>query len=1083
MNRSHRLSSGRVVLTFFVAAASSLAAGPPARIHADLQDRQTFVLRGNTRRQLKDAVDQGAVDPSLALPRIAIHFKLTAAQQADLDGLLRAQQDPASPLYHKWLNPEQYADRFGLSPSDLAKITAWLERMGFANVQIARSRTFVTMSGTAAQARTAFQTPIRHYRVNGSLHYANAADPVLPIELRGVVGGIRGLDDFRPHPHVRPRPRFTSPLSGKHYFAPGDFTTVYGLQPLYSSGIDGTGQSIAVAGQTDIQLSDIEAFQRASGLPVKDPTIVLDGVDPGVSSTDLSEADLDLEWAGAVAPGATIIYVNSMDAFGSATYAIDQNLASVVSLTYGGCEFNFSLNQLNTMNSVFAQANAQGITVVVASGDAGAADCDESFSATSPPPSIATQGLAVDFPASSPFVTAVGGTEFNEGTGTYWGSTNGPTAGSALSYIPEMAWNDTAADGTLSASGGGASAFFAKPSWQQGPGVPNDGVRDVPDVALNASGDHDAFLYCSGGWCVDGFRNAQTFLDVVGGTSCGAPTFAGVVALLNQKAHSVQGNVNPTLYSLAATSPEAFHDVTVGGNQVPCLIGSLDCTTGTLGYAAGPGYDQATGLGSPNAHNLITAAAAPTPTPPPAPVQTSPANRAANLTAPFTLIWESASGAMSYNVYFGAVSPPPLVTGTSATSYDPGALLPGVTYFWAVAAVNSVGSTKSPTWSFQTSVSTGPGGQIGLEFVPVTPCRIADTRGAVSAFGGPTLTAGSVRSFTIPQSGCGIPGSAQAYSLNVTVVPRGGLPYLTLWPTGQSQPTVSTLNSFGGGIVANAAIVPAGTGGAVSVFVAGTTDVILDIDGYFAPPPGGASFYTVAPCRVADTRNPLGLLGGPSLAGGQTRDFPVSSSSCGLPSSAGAYSMNVTVVPSQPLAFLTAWPTGQPRPNVSTLNSFEANIVANAAIVPAGTGGDISVYATGATNAILDTNGYFSSPGSAGALFFYPVAPCRVADTRSGTIMGANTSRSFSIPTSGCSIPSTAAAYSLNVTVVPAGPLAYLTAWPAGSAQPAVSTLNSFSGAVVANAALVPAGTNGAINVFVTGTTHVILDINGYFAP
>src|SRR6202142_769383 len=233
----------------------------------------------------------------------------------------------------------------------------------------------------------------------------------------------------------------------------------------------------------------------------------------------------------------------------------------------------------------------------------------------------------------------------------------------------------------------------------------------------------------------------------------------------------------------------------------------------------------------------------------------------------------------------------------------------------------------------------------GLRFIPVTPCRVADTRGGSGQFGGPTMTVASSRSFAIPQSACGIPSTAQAYSLNVTVVPKGPLSYLTLWPTGQTQPGVSTLNSFQGTVVANAAVVPAGTGGAVSVYVTNATDVILDINGYFDSPSvaGSLPFYPAQPCRVADTRGATGAFGGPSLSAGQSRDFAVPSSACGIPATASAFSMNVTVVPPGYLGFLTAWPTGQARPNVSTLNSWQGKVVANAALVPSGTNESISV--------------------------------------------------------------------------------------------------------------------------------------------
>jgi hypothetical protein len=291
-------------------------------------------------------------------------------------------------------------------------------------------------------------------------------------------------------------------------------------------------------------------------------------------------------------------------------------------------------------------------------------------------------------------------------------------------------------------------------------------------------------------------------------------------------------------------------------------------------------------------------------------------------------------------------------------------------------------------------------------------------------------------------------------------------------------------------VVANAAIVRAGAGGAVSVFVTDPTNVILDIDGYFDSPSAASySFYPLSPCRIADTRGAAGPFGGPTMTAGESRDFAILSSPCSIPNLPSAYSLNVTVVPAGSLGYLTTWPAGQAQPFVSTLNSPAGKVLANAALVPAGSGGSVSVYVTGPTDVILDIDGYFGLPGNAGALSFYPLAPCRVVDTRNadgplgGPILEAETSRSFPIPSGTCGIPNAAAAYSMNVTVVPDGPLYYLTAWPTGSPQPFVSTLNSFDGTVVANAAIVPAGTDGAVSVYVAGESHVILDLNGYFAP
>jgi hypothetical protein len=298
-------------------------------------------------------------------------------------------------------------------------------------------------------------------------------------------------------------------------------------------------------------------------------------------------------------------------------------------------------------------------------------------------------------------------------------------------------------------------------------------------------------------------------------------------------------------------------------------------------------------------------------------------------------------------------------------------------------------------------------------------------------------------------------------------------------------------------VVANAAIVPAGTAGGISVFASNDTDVFIDIDGYFASPgPEGLAFYPVPPCRVADTRpfgGKTGPFGPPLMTAGEARDFPMTSSSCDIPSSAQAYALNMTVSPVKTLSYLTTWPTGGTFPTVSTLNDLNGGLVANAAIVPAGSHGDIEVYVTDATDVIIDINGYFAPPGSPGALSFYPLPPCRVADTRSyGGMTGAfgspsisgGTARDFPVLSSSCSIPGSAQAYSLNMTAwPPEQPVQFLTVWPVGEPFPTVSTLNTPSSQAVSNAAIVQAGTGGDIDVYVSNTTDVFFDTNGYFAP
>ncbi len=374
--------------------------------------------------------------------------------------------------------------------------------------------------------------------------------------------------------------------------------------------------------------------------------------------------------------------------------------------------------------------------------------------------------------------------------------------------------------------------------------------------------------------------------------------------------------------------------------------------------------------------------------------------------------------------------------------------------------------------------------QTALQFVAATPCRVVDTRWADGTLGGPPIPGQSSRDFVIPNGPCKIPSTAAAYSLNVTVVPHGTLGYLTVWPSGQPRPVISTLNSIDGRVKANAAIVPSGTGGSISIFATNMTDVVLDIDGYFVPATSSTlAFFPLTPCRVADTRWSSGPLGGPYLAGAKERDFPVLSSTCNIPYSAQAYSLNFTAVPRAPLGYLTVWPTGQSKPLVSTLNALTGAVVANAAIVPAGLSGATSVFATDDTDLVIDIDGYFAPANSgSGALSLYTLAPCRVLDTRetTGTFSG---TLAVNVLPSACHVPS-AQAYALNATVVPqyGHLLGYLTLWPDAEGRPVVSTLNALDGAITSNMAIVPT-LNGSIDAYATNPTDLVLDIFSYFAP
>jgi hypothetical protein len=424
-----------------------------------------------------------------------------------------------------------------------------------------------------------------------------------------------------------------------------------------------------------------------------------------------------------------------------------------------------------------------------------------------------------------------------------------------------------------------------------------------------------------------------------------------------------------------------------------------------------------------------------------------------------------------------------VAVGTTLWAVSDVILQPGVNNF-TVTARDSLGATTTDmiAITYQTaSEAIGP-----LQFVPLSACRVADTRNAIGVFGGPAIAANSSRDFPLRSSTCGIPATAQAYSLSITVLPKNGyLGYLTVWPSGRTRPLASTLNSWDGRSKAAAVIVPAGTNGAVSVFATDLTDVVIEVNGYFvgAGTAGALSFYPLTPCRVVDTRGATGHFGGPSMPANSSRSFSVLSSTCGVPANAAAYSLNLTAVPGAAgLGTLTAWPSGSPQPGVSYLTAPAGKVTANAAIVAAGVSGAIMVHVSQQTDVVIDINGYFAPPGGPGALSLYATPPCRVMDTRESVHAPAvNGERQLTVG-GFCDVPSTAAAVVLNATALPVKVLWYLSLWPANLQQPGVSTTNSWDGSIISNSAIVPMG-SGAIKMYATETSHVILDVTGYFAP
>jgi pseudomonalisin len=589
----------------FAAAAGAAPAGPVARIVTRIDDAQRSELKGH-HTAIADSVDLGAADPALPAQRVVMLLGASDAQEADLKRFLHNVQTPGTAEYHHWLTPEAFGQRFGVAPADLATLRTWLQSKGFRPEQTPPARRSIVFSGTIGQLNDAFATRMHQYQWRGERHLANSVNPTIPQAFAGVVRGFASLHDFRLAPQFhRGALRGQANLSnGAHALAPGDFATIYNLTSTYAQGINGSGRTIAVIGRSDVQNADINTFRATFGLPAALPTVVLAGADPGLVANDQTESDLDLEWAGAVAPSAALKFViakstSTTDGIVlSAQYAVNNNVADVITVSYGACEGAGDVSGGTTLfNQLWQQAAAQGTSVFVSSGDAGAAGCD------SPSSTTATHGTGVNLVCSSPYSTCVGGTQFAadvSAPGSYWSSSNSSTLSSALQYIGEAVWNQsgTQSGGTgLWSSGGGTSIYYAKPDWQLSTGVPSDGRRDLPDVSLTASAAHDPYLIYSS----DG--NTGSTLEGIGGTSASAPAMAAIAALVAQKRNGRVGNLNPILYALssqqAGGGSVVFHTITSGNNSVPGQAGFNASTSD-------PVYNQAAGLGSVDAGALLT---------------------------------------------------------------------------------------------------------------------------------------------------------------------------------------------------------------------------------------------------------------------------------------------------------------------------------------------------------------------------------------------------------------------------------------------------------------------------------------------
>jgi hypothetical protein len=666
-----------------LAGVASGQASPQARIAEAIQSDKTVTLRGNVHPMARAENDRGLLADQQPITRMHVLLQRSAAQETALQQLMTQQLDPKSPNFHAWLTPQQFGERFGPAGSDVQAVKNWLASQGFTGLKVNNGRTLIEFDGTAGQVRNAFRSEIHRLSVRGKEHFANMQEPQIPSALASVVSGVVGLQNFRPQPllhrlgkfrrdastgQITPLFTFTD-VNGTFYgLGPKDFATIYNVNPIYVAGIDGSGQSIAIVAQSNINLQDVHDFRTIFGLTQNftSANIILNGPDPGLVSGDEGESDLDVELSGGIAPGATVMFVTSLltntDGGGgvdaSAEYIVDNNVAAILSDSYGSCEANLGTSGNAFYNSLWQQAAAEGISVVVSAGDNGSAGCDNPNTVTS-----ATNGLAVSGLASTPYNVAMGGTDFDQAgiQATFWNSSNtSPLESSAKGYIPEITWNDSCANAGLTgcnsvtsssaslnivAGSGGASSQYTKAQapWQTGFG---DGARDLPDISLFASDGQNKSFYilCQSDADIVGdtgcnlttFSSASPFHDfqAVGGTSAGAPAFAAIIALVNQRTGQRQGNVNRTLYTMAksetfancnstsgtsgtAASACVFNDITKGNISVPCAGASPNCSKtssggfgvlvagGTPAYTATAGYDLATGLGSVNVANLV----------------------------------------------------------------------------------------------------------------------------------------------------------------------------------------------------------------------------------------------------------------------------------------------------------------------------------------------------------------------------------------------------------------------------------------------------------------------------------------------
>ncbi len=802
-------SAAGLLLSLATAVPFLHAAELPNRLRPGSELAPRATLPQGIPRRLQASQALGDLSGNAELGLMSLVLAPSAQQSAALDQLLADQANPASPRYHKWLTPAQFGASFGVSDADLQLLRNWLVLQGFSVVGVSPSRNLIQFTGTASAAQTAFSTHFGRFQRNGQTFFSNTSAPSVPAAFRSVVSGVQGLNGYRLQPHALKRvvvpavvdSKPSSDLTGTdpngaivHELAPYDVRQIYDANSLISSGYTGTGVTIAVIGQSAVNLGQLADFQTLTGQTVKPPTLTLvpNSGASTVYSGDEAESEADLEFAGGVAPGATINFVYTGNGSGSIKYpdvitsleyAITTNAGQIITMSYGGCEAADGVASIYTIEPFLRQASAQGQTFLNSSGDSGAAACDAATQ------SIAYDGAQVSYPASSPYATGVGGTMLVDGSGSYWSATNNGQRGSALGYIPESAWNESGGTGgTIYAGGGGASIIFSKPSWQTGSFVPADGVRDVPDISFSAAG-HDPYFLCTADTTYTTTTNGKTYTGqctattasqlAVAGTSLAAPSFAGLLALVEQaNGGGSLGNVNPLLYAISSSNRSVFHPVVGGGNQVPCLAGTTGCVNGVVGFDTTFQYSQATGLGSldigafSSAITAVESTTAQTPT-----VVATLAAQTASV-ATFTITvgatngGATPTGTVTVTVDAGSPSTFTLLSGTYSDSVATAALAAGT---HTLAVSYSGDATHTAATTSLTFVTGAPTGTFTLSVSPSSLTVASGKTGTASVTLGSVNYSGLVLYSIAPASGstaaagCFIGGNGDTTSSGNTV--------------------------------------------------------------------------------------------------------------------------------------------------------------------------------------------------------------------------------------------------------------------------------------------------------------------------